>query len=71
MVEYRCIKKLVVPELDDPEGIETRNEYIVDVGEIWEKVEESSYMLTNQDGKWLNIDGDMVDEYFEKLKEDE
>lgn len=69
MNQYRCIKRLVLPELYEPEGEETGRDYLVEVGEIWNQEEEWSPMLTKEDGSWLDITERTLEEHFEKLEE--
>ncbi|NIK12850.1 hypothetical protein [Alkalibacillus almallahensis] len=64
MTKYECIKGLVVPELEDYEGMETGNDFIVNVGTIWLQEDKDSPMLTQENGNWLDIDEQTLDEHF-------
>ena len=67
MKQYRCIKRLVLPMLDEPQGNYMGEEYPVEVGEVWDREDEYSAMLTHEDGSWLDIEEDTLEEHFEEL----
>jgi len=68
MLEYKCIKKLVIDELDEFDGVPTGNEFIVEVESVWiDEEDEFSGHLSNYDGSWLQIDSETLEEHFEKI----
>lgn len=66
MIKYRCFKKLIVPELIGYEDEETGNDFVVEVGEVWDRENEEDSMLTQEDGSWLDIGEDTLESHFER-----
>lgn len=65
---YKCTKGLVVPELIGYEDEQTGNDFVVEVGEVWTK-EEGESLLSQENGRWLDIDEETLEEHFEKVEE--
>jgi hypothetical protein len=71
MTKYKCIKRLVVPELEDYDGVQTGNDFIVEVGEVFVK-EDGEELLTNDiDGTWVQLDDHTLEEHFKDMEESE
>lgn len=68
MTKYKCIKKLVVPELEEYQGEATGKDFIVKVGEIFEKEKHEELLTNYDDGSWLQIEDDTLEEYFEEVE---
>lgn len=79
-MNYRCIKDLSVPTCDD-DGFTIENErFYIDKGTVWEQDEsnfrmvgalDSIRLINIEDGSWLEVYQDTLDECFELIAEKE
>lgn len=76
-MRYKCIKGFSVEKFDD-NGFSIENEYEdIEVGSIWEIGDAANMMIGGldhihleniNDGSWLEIPKEMMDEYFKQIK---
>lgn len=76
-MRYKCIKGFSVEKCDD-NGFSIENEYEdIEVGSVWETGDAANMMVGGldhirleniNDGSWLEIPKEMVDEYFKQIK---
>lgn len=66
MTKYKCTKGLVIPELIGYEDEATGNDFIVEVGEVWIREDDENSMLTQENGRWLDIGEDTLSSHFEE-----
>lgn len=74
-MEYKCIKGFSLEKCDD-DGFTIPGEYyVVEEGELWITPEDESYRfiggeirLENEDGAWLEIDKETLEEHFEEIQ---
>lgn len=76
MTKYKCVERLVVGETEYPDGPHTGGEFSVEVGSVWEVSQEYPptkygvyYELFDENGSWLNIWGDTLENHFEKVED--
>lgn len=67
MAKYKCVQGFVVPELIGYEDEATGNDFTVEAGEVWLREDVEIPMLTQENGRWLDITEDTIKKHFEKI----